>query len=291
MADVLKIRGDLLGLGKSSIEPVKARKHKTSTILAVATLALVLIGASSGAIRELVIEREKAEQAAAAQAAAEEKAKNRERDARAKALTDLAMRYQYELEQQRKRVVGTIENAESYRDQIPQVKKFLAEYQLPEDVNMAIRQPVDMMEARGQDSYAIELHGATEPTNLKEKYAKWRELLAAAGRYAEGIDRNNAYFNGYLKEMRIDEQFKREFGRKPLQQQGPVAPQPQAEAKPVTVTVTPAEPVVEQAAVEPAAPIAEAAPAPAPKPAARPAAAPKPKTVPVGGGRVQVTDW
>jgi len=287
MADVLKIRGDLLGLGKSSIEPVKARKHKTSTILAVATLALVLIGASSGAIRELIIEQEKAEQAAAAQAAAEEKAKNRERDARAKALTDLAMRYQYELEQQRKRVVGTIENAESYRDQIPQVKKFLAEYQLPEDVNMAIRQPVDLLEARGHDSFAIEVNGATEPKNLNEARAKWQRILTAAGRYAEGIDRNNAYFNGYLKEMRIDEQFKAEFGKKPLQQQGPVAPQPQAEAKPVS----PAEPVVEQAAVEPAAPVAEAAPAPAPKPAARPAAAPKPKTVPVGGGRVQVTDW
>ena len=285
MADVLKIRGDLLGLGKSSIEPVKARKHSTSTILAVATLALVLIGASSGAIRELVIEQEKAEQAAADKAAAEEKAKNRERDARAKALTDLAMRYQYELEQQRKRVVGTIENAESYRDQIPQVKKFLAEYQLPEDVNMAIRQPVDLLEARGHDSFAIEVNGATEPKNLNEARAKWQRILTAAGRYAEGIDRNNAYFNGYLKEMRIDEQFKAEFGKKPLQQQGPVAPQPQAEAKPVS----PAEPVVEQAAVEPAAPVAEAAPAP--KPAARPAAAPKPKTVPVGGGRVQVTDW
>lgn len=286
MADVLKIRGDLLGLGKSSIEPVKARKHSTSTILAVATLALVLIGASSGAIRELVIEREKAEQAAAAQAAAEEKAKNRERDARAKALTDLAMRYQFELEQQRKRVVGTIENAESYRDQIPQVKKFLAEYQLPEDVNMAIREPVDMMEARGHDSFAIEVNGATEPKNLNEARAKWQRILTAAGRYAEGIDRNNAYFNGYLKEMRIDEQFKREFGKRPMQQ-APAAAKPQVEAEPVS----PAEPVVEQAAVEPAAPVAEAAPAPAPKPAARPAAAPKPKTVPVGGGRVQVTDW
>lgn len=288
MADVLKIRGDLLGLGKTAVEPVKARKHKTSTILAVATLALVLIGASSGAIRELVIEREKAEQAAADKAAAEEKAKNRERDARAKALTDLAMRYQFELEQQRKRVVGTIENAESYRDQIPQVKKFLTEYQLPEDVNVAIRQPVDMMEARGQDSFAIEVNGATEPKNLNEARAKWQRILTAAGRYAEGIDRNNAYFNGYLREMKIDEQFKREFGKKPLQQQGPVAPQPQAEVKPVSP-----EPVVEQAAVKPAAPVAEAepAPAPAPKPAARPAAAPKPKTVPVGGGRVQVTDW
>lgn len=289
MADVLKIRGDLLGLGKTSVEPVKARKHSTSTILAVATLALVLIGASSGAIRELVIEREKAEQAAAAQAAAEEKAKNRERDARAKALTDLAMRYQYELEQQRKRVVGTIENAESYRDQIPQVKKFLTEYQLPEDVNMAIREPVDLLEARGHDSFAIEVNGATEPKNLNEARAKWQRILTAAGRYAEGIDRNNAYFNGYLKEMRIDEQFKREFGKKPLQQQGPVAPQPQAEAKPVTS----AEPVVEQAAAEPAAPVAEAAPAPAPKPAPAPRAAQpaKPKAVPVGGGRVQVTDW
>ena len=286
MADVLKIRGDLLGLGKSSIEPVKARKHSTSTVLAVATLALVLIGASSGAIRELVIEREKAEQAAAAQAAAEEKAKNRERDARAKALTDLAMRYQYELEQQRKRVVGTIENAESYRDQIPQVKKFLAEYRLPEDVNMAIREPVDLLEARGHDSFAIEVNGATEPKNLNEARAKWQRILTAAGRYAEGIDRNNAYFNGYLKEMRIDEQFKREFGKRPMQQ-APAAAKPQVEAEPVS----PAEPVVEQAAVEPAAPVAEAAPAPAPKPAARPAAAPKPKTVPVGGGRVQVTDW
>lgn len=285
MADVLKIRGDLLGLGKSSIEPVKARKHKTSTILAVATLALVLIGASSGAIRELVIEREKAEQAAAAQAAAEEKAKNRERDARAKALTDLAMRYQYELEQQRKRVVGTIENAESYRDQIPQVKKFLAEYRLPEDVNMAIREPVDLLEARGHDSFAIEVNGATEPKNLNEARAKWQRILTAAGRYAEGIDRNNAYFNGYLKEMRIDEQFKREFGKRPMQQ-APAAAKPQVEAEPVS----PAEPVVEQAAVEPAAPVAEAAPAPAPKPAPRPAAA-KPKTVPAGGGRVQVTDW
>lgn len=287
MADVLKIRGDLLGLGKSSIEPVKARKHKTSTILAVATLALVLIGASSGAIRELVIEREKAEQAAAAQAAAEEKAKNRERDARAKALTDLAMRYQYELEQQRKRVVGTIENAESYRDQIPQVKKFLAEYRLPEDVNMAIREPVDLLEARGHDSFAIEVNGATEPKNLNEARAKWQRILTAAGRYAEGIDRNNAYFNGYLREMKIDEEFRREFGKKPLQQQGPVVPQPQAEAKPVS----PAEPVVEQAAVEPAAPVAEAAPAPKPAPAPRAAQPAKPKAVPVGGGRVQVTDW
>ncbi len=285
MADVLKIRGDLLGLGKSSIEPVKARKHSTSTVLAVATLALVLIGASSGAIRELVIEREKAEQAAADKAAAEEKAKNRERDARAKALNDLAMRYQYELEQQRKRVVGTIENAESYRDQIPQVKKFLAEYQLPEDVNVAIRQPVDMMEARGQDSFAIEVNGATEPKNLNEARAKWQRILTAAGRYAEGIDRNNAYFNGYLREMKIDEQFKREFGKRPMQQ-APAAAKPQVEAEPVS----PAEPVVEQAAVEPAAPVAEAAPAPAPKPAPRPAAA-KPKTVPAGGGRVQVTDW
>ena len=287
MADVLKIRGDLLGLGKSSIEPVKARKHSTSTVLAVATLALVLIGASSGAIRELIIEQEKSEQAAAAQAAAEEKAKNRERDARAKALTDLAMRYQYELEQKRKNIVGTIENAESYRDQIPQVKKFLTEYRLPEDVNMAIREPVDMMEARGHDSFAIEVNGATEPKNLNEARAKWQRILTAAGRYAEGIDRNNAYFNGYLREMKIDEQFRREFGKKPLQQQGPVAPQPQAEAKPVTS----AEPVVEQAAAEPAAPVAEAAPAPKPAPAPRAAQPATPKTVPAGGGRVQVTDW
>ena len=112
--------------------------------------------------------------------------------------------------------------------------------------------------------------------------------MAAAGRYAEGIDRNNAYFNGYLREMKIDEQFKAEFGKKPLQQQGPVAPQPQAEVKPVSP-----EPVVEQAAVKPAAPVAEAAPAPAPKPAPAPRAAQpaKPKAVPVGGGRVQVTDW
>lgn len=287
MADVLKIRGDLLGLGKSAVQPAKARKHQTSSILGVVTLVLVIIGAGVGAVRKNMIESEKAEQAAAAQAEAAEREKNRERDARMKALSDLAMRYQYELEQQRKQIVGRITNLESYRDQIPRVKKFLTEYQLPEDVNVAIREPVDLMSARGADGNAIDLHGATEPKNLNEARAKWQRLLTAAGRYADGIDRNDDYFNSYLKEARIDEQFRREFGKKPMQQPAPAAAQPQAEAVPVT----PAEPVVEPVVAEPAAPVAAVNPAPAPKPAARPAAAPKPKTVPAGGGRVQVTNW
>ena len=287
MADVLKIRGDLLGLGKTSVEPVKARKHSTSSILAVVTLALVLFGAGSGALRELAIEKEKAEQAAAAQAMAEEKEKNRERDARLKQMSDLGMRYQYQLEQERQRVFATIENLESYREKIPQVKKFLTEYQLPEDVRMAISEPVDLQSARSADTYEFQVQGVAEPKNLEQARAKWQAILSAAGRYAEGIDRNNSYFNGYLKSMNIDEQFKAEFGKKPMQQQVPAVAQPQAETAPVTA----AAPVIEPVVAEPAAPVAEVKPAPAQKPAARPAAAPKPKTVPAGGGRVQVTDW
>lgn len=287
MADVLKIRGDLLGLGKTSVEPVKARKHSTSSILAVVTLALVLFGAGSGALRELAIEKEKAEQAAAAQAMAEEKEKNRERDARLKQMSDLGMRYQYQLEQERQRVFATIENLESYREKIPQVKKFLTEYQLPEDVRMAISEPVDLQSARSADTYEFQVQGVAEPKNLEQARAKWQAILSAAGRYAEGIDRNNSYFNGYLKSMNIDEQFKAEFGKKPMQQQVPAVAQPQAETAPVTA----AAPVIEPVVAEPAAPVAEVKAAPAPKPAARPAAAPKPKTVPAGGGRVQVTDW
>ena len=287
MADVLKIRGDLLGLGKTSVEPVKARKHSTSSILAVVTLALVLFGAGSGALRELAIEKEKAEQAAAAQAMAEEKEKNRERDARLKQMSDLGMRYQYQLEQERQRVFASIENLESYREKIPQVKKFLTEYQLPEDVRMAISEPVDLQSARSADTYEFQVQGVAEPKNLEQARAKWQAILSAAGRYAEGIDRNNSYFNGYLKSMNIDEQFKAEFGKKPMQQQVPAVAQPQAETAPVTA----AAPVIEPVVAEPAAPVAEVKPAPAQKPAARPAAAPKPKTVPAGGGRVQVTDW
>ena len=289
MTAFMNRHADLLGLETTAAQKIIARRAPVLTLMISVCLVMGVLGGGVGAYVEYK-EIERAEIAKQeALRAAEEKAKNRERDARAKALTDLAMRYQHELEQKRKRVVGTIENAESYRDQIPQVKKFLTEYQLPEDVNVAIRQPVDLLEARGHDSFAIEVNGATEPKNLNEARAKWQRILTAAGRYAEGIDRNNAYFNGYLREMKIDEQFKREFGKRPMQQQGPVVPQPQAEAKPVS----PAEPVVEQAAVEPAAPVAEAAPAPAPKPAPAPRAAQpaKPKAVPVGGGRVQVTDW
>ncbi|HHM8366111.1 TPA: hypothetical protein ACRMZW_004313 [Pseudomonas aeruginosa] len=285
MADVLKIRGDLLGLGKTSIEPVKVRKHPTSSILAVGTLALVLIGSAAGAVHQVMIDREKAEQLAAAQAEAAEREKNRERDAKLNQIHALAQRYQHELERDRKRVVGTIENVESYREKIPQVKKFLAEYQLPAEVDSAIRQPVDLTEATMSDTHDLQVKNIAEPTNLKAKYARWRELLAAAGRYAEGIDRNNAYFNNYLKEARIEEQFRREFGKKPMQQ-APAA-QPLSEAAPAK----PAEPVVEPVVAEPAAPVVEAKPAalaPIPKPRA---VEPKPKTVPAGNGRVQVTDW
>ncbi len=287
MADVLKIRGDMLGLGKTSIEPAKARKHPTSSILAAGTLALVLIGAASGSVHQLIIEREKAEQVAAAQAEAAEREQNRERDARLKQIRELGMRYTHELERDRKRLLATIENVESYREKIPQVKKFLAEYQLPAEVDSVIREPIDMNDATMADTNDLQVKNIAEPTNLKEKYAKWRELLAAAGRYAEGIDRNNSYFNGYLKEARIEEQFKAEFGKRPMQQQAP-AVQPQTEAAPAQ----PAEPVVEPVVAEPAAPVVEAKPsglAPIPKPrAVEPA---KPKTVPAGSGRVQVTDW
>lgn len=286
MADVLKIRGDLLGLGKTTIEPVKARKYPTSSILAVGTLALVLIGSAVGSLHQVMIDREKAEQLAAAQAEAAEREKNRERDAKLEKIHALAQRYQIELERDRKRLVGTIENVESYREKIPQVKKFLAEYQLPEEVDSAIRHPVDLTEATMSDTHDLQVKNIAEPTNLKEKYAKWRELLAAAGRYAEGIDRNNDYFNSYLKEARIEEKFRREFGKKPMQQAPAV--QPQAEVAPVQQ----AEPVVEPVVAEPAAPVVEAKPSglsPIPKPrAVEPA---KPKTVPAGSGRVQVTDW
>ena len=285
MADVLKIRGDLLGLGKTSIEPVKARKYPTSSILAVGTLALVLIGSAVGSLHQVMIDREKAEQLAAAQAEAAEREKNRERDAKIKQIHALGQSYQYELERERKRILGTIENAESYRERIPQVKKFLADYQLPAEVDSVIREPIDMNDATMADTNDLQVKNIAEPTNLKAKYARWRELLAAAGRYAEGIDRNNAYFNGYLKEARIEERFKAEFGKRPMQQAPAV--QPQAEVAPAK----PAEPVVEPVVAEPAAPVVEAKPAalaPIPKPRA---VEPKPKTVPAGNGRVQVTDW
>ena len=275
MADVLNIRGDVLGLGSSVIEPVKARKFDVSSILAVGTLALVMLGAGVGAVHQKALEIKKQNEVATAQAEAAEREKNRERDAKLKGFHDLGLRYQYELEQQRKNLVGKIQNVESYREKIPQVQKFLSEYQLPAEVDSVIRQPIDMNDATMADTYDFQVKKIAEPGNLKAKYAKWRELLAAAGRYAEGIDRNNNYFNGYLKEARIDEQFKREFGKKPMQQ-APAA-QPQAETAPVTA----------------AAPVAEVKAAPAPKPAPAPRAAQPatPKTVPAGGGRVQVTDW
>lgn len=291
MADVLKIRGDVLGLGKTAIEPVKVRKlfdykiWKTSSILAVLTLVIVVLSAGGGALHQSWIDDEKAMQAAAAQAEAAEREKNRELDARLKQMSDLGMRYQYQLEQARKEVFATIENLESYRDKIPQVKKFLAEYQLPEDVRIAISEPVDLQSARSADTYEFQVQGVAEPKNLEQARAKWQAILSAAGRYAEGIDRNNSYFNGYLKSMNIDEQFKAEFGKRPMQQ-APAAAKPQVDAEPVT----PAEPVVEQAA-EPAAQVAEAEPAPAPKPAARPAAQPKQRTIQTSDGRTQVLDW
>lgn len=275
MADVLKIRGDVLGLGKTSVEPVKTRKFirgktlwKTSTILSVATLALVLIGAGWGALREWAIEKEQAEQAAAAQAAAEEKAKNRERDLRMAQLTELAQRQTYELENQRKRLLSEIENLEGYKDKIPQVREFLAAYQLPKEVDDVVRTPVDFQPEMMQDQMDAMSAPATGE-RLKAKYARWTELLQAAGRYVEGIDRNNAYFNGYLKEMRIDEQFKREFGKYPAK----------ATAAPVETAEPEAEPVVEAK--------------PAPAPAARQAAPTKPRTVPIGNGgfRVNNNDW
>lgn len=277
-------RGEL-GLGTSEVSHSESRSPLLHLIAL--TIILGVVGNVLGYKEVYERKQEQAEQAAAAQAEAAEREKNRERDAKLKGFHDLGLRYQYELEQQRKNLVGKIQNVESYREKIPQVQKFLSEYQLPAEVDSVIRQPIDMNDATMADTYDFQVKKIAEPGNLKAKYAKWRELLAAAGRYAEGIDRNNNYFNGYLKEARIDEQFKREFGKKPMQQQVPAVAQPQAETAPVTA----AEPVVEPVVAEPAAPVAAVNPAPAPKPAARPAAAPKPKTVPAGGGRVQVTDW
>lgn len=267
MADVLKIRGDVLGLGKTSIEPVKPRKRSTSSILAGVTVVLVLLGASAGAVHQVLLDQEQAEKVAAAQAEATEREKNRERDLRMAQLTELAQRQTYELENKRKRLLSEIENLEGYKDKIPQVREFLAAYQLPKEVDDVVRTPVDFQPEMMQDQMDAMSAPATGE-RLKAKYARWTELLQAAGRYVEGIDRNNAYFNGYLKEMQIDEQFKREFGKYP------------AKAK-----TTPAEPEAE--------PVVEAKPAPAPvvEPAARPAAPTKPRTVPAGNGGVQVTDW
>lgn len=275
-------RGEL-GLGTSEVSHSESRSPLLHLIAL--TIILGVVGNVFGYKEVYERKQEQAEQAAAAQAEAAEREKNRERDAKIKQLHDLGMRYTYELEQERKRVFGTIQNLESYRDENTQVKKFLAQYQLPEDVNMAIREPVDLTSARSADTFEFQVQHVAEPQNLKQARAKWQALLTAAGRYAAGIDRNDMYFNNYIREANIDEQFKREFGKKPMQQ-APAA-QPQAEAAPVT----PAAPVIEPVVAEPAAPVAEVKVAPAPKPAARPAAAPKPKTVPAGGGRVQVTDW
>lgn len=275
-------RGEL-GLGTSEVSHSESRSPLLHLIAL--TIILGVVGNVFGYKEVYERKQEQAEQAAAAQAEAAEREKNRERDAKIKQLHDLGMRYTYELEQERKRVFGTIQNLESYRDENTQVKKFLAQYQLPEDVNMAIREPVDLTSARSADTFEFQVQHVAEPQNLKQARAKWQALLTAAGRYAAGIERNDMYFNNYIREANIDEQFKREFGKKPMQQ-APAA-QPQAEAAPVT----PAAPVIEPVVAEPAAPVAEVKVAPAPKPAARPAAAPKPKTVPAGGGRVQVTDW
>lgn len=279
-------RGEL-GLGTSEVSHSESRSPLLHLIAL--TIILGVVGNVLGYKEVYERKQEQAEQAAAAQAEAAEREKNRERDAKIKQLNDLGMRYTYELEQERKRVFGTIQNLESYRDENTQVKKFLDQYQLPEDVTMAIREPVDLTSARSADTFEFQVQHVVEPQNLKQARAKWQALLTAAGRYAAGIERNDMYFNNYIREANIDEQFKAEFGKKPMQQQAPAVAQPQAEAE--AAPVTPAEPVIEPVVAEPAAPVAEVKAAPAPKPAARPAAAPKPKTVPAGGGRVQVTDW
>ena len=271
MADVLKIRGDVLGLGKTEIEAVKPRKRSTSSILAGVTVVLVLLGASAGAVHQVLLDQQQAEKVAAAQAEAAEREKNRERDLRMAQLTELAQRQTYELETKRKRLLSEIENLESYKEKIPQVRQFLATYQLPQEVDDAVRNPVDFQPEMMQDQMDAMSAPATGE-RLKEKYKRWTALLQAAGRYVEGIDRNNAFFNGYLKEMRIDEQFKREFGKGPAKAE--VAAPAQSKPEPV-----------------PAEPVAEAKPAPAPAPAAKPAAQPKPRTIPAGNGGVQVTDW
>ena len=279
-------RGEL-GLGTSEVSHSESRSPLLHLIAL--TIILGVVGNVLGYKEVYERKQEQAEQAAAAQAEAAEREKNRERDAKIKQLNDLGMRYTYELEQERKRVFGTIQNLESYRDENTQVKKFLDQYQLPEDVTMAIREPVDLTSARSADTFEFQVQHVVEPQNLKQARAKWQALLTAAGRYAAGIERNDMYFNNYIREANIDEQFKAEFGKKPMQQQAPAVAQPQAEAE--AAPVTPAEPVIEPVVAEPAAPVAEVKAAPAPKPAARPAAAPKPKTVPAGSGRVQVTDW
>lgn len=266
MSDVLKLRGELLGIGNSSLDAPKKRRFSSTQILAAATLGLMLVGAGLGALHEMQIAKDRAEKAAAAQAEAAEREKNRERDLRMAQLTELAQRQTYELENKRKRLLSEIENLEGYKDKIPQVREFLAAYQLPKEVDDVVRTPVDFQPEMMQDQMDAMSAPATGE-RLKAKYARWTELLQAAGRYVEGIDRNNAYFNGYLKEMRVDEQFKREFGKYP--------------AKPTADQVEKAEPEAE--------PVVEAKPAPAP--AARPAAPTKPRTVPAGNGGVQVTDW
>ncbi len=288
MTAFMNRHADLLGL-ESAAAPKKIASR--SPVLTWMIFACLVMGVIGGLVGTYVEYKEAERVAIAKQAAvkeAEEKAKNRERDAKLKGFHDLGLRYTNELEQKRKNVLGTIQNLESFRDENTQVKKFLAEYQLPEDVDMAIREPVDLTSARSADTFEFQVQHVAEPQNLKQARAKWQALLTAAGRYAAGIERNNMYFSGYLRDADIEEQFKAEFGKHPMQQPPvPAAAQPQAETAPVTA----AEPVVEPVVAEPAAPVAEAKAAPAPKPTARPAAAPKPKTVPAGGGRVQVTDW
>lgn len=284
MTAFMNCHADLLGLESAATPKAFATRSPVLTWMISACLAMGVIGGLVGTYVEYKeAERVELEKQAALKEA-EEKAKNRERDAQLKRMSDLGMRYQYQLEQERQRVFGAIANLESYRDTIPQVKKFLSEYQLPEDVRMAISEPVDLQSARSADTYEFQVQGVAEPKNLEQARAKWQAILSAAGRYAEGIDRNDSYFNGYLKSMNIDEQFKAEFGKRPMQQ-APAAAKPQVEAVPVT----PAEPVVEPVVAEPAAPVAEATPAT--KPAPRPAAAPKPRTVQTSDGRTQVFDW
>lgn len=272
MSDVLKLRGELLGIGKSSLEAPKKRRFSSTQLLAATTLGLMLAGAVVGALHEMQIENARAAKAAAAQAEAAEREKNRERDLRMAQLTELAQRQTYELENKRKRLLSEIENLEGYKDKIPQVRQFLSAYQLPQEVDDAVRNPVDFQPEMMQDQMDAMSAPATGE-RLKEKYARWTALLQAAGRYVEGIDRNNAFFNGYLQEMRIDEQFKREFGK----------PQAKAEG---------AAPAQSEPEAVPAEPVAEAKPAPAPTaPAAQPAAQPKPRTIPTGNGGFEVKKW
>lgn len=285
MTAFMNRHADLLGLESAAAPKAIASRSPVLTWMISACLVMGVIG---GLVGTYVDYKEAERVEIAKQEAlkeAEEQAKNREIDAQLKRMSDLGMRYQYQLEQARKELFATIENLESYRDKIPQVKKFLAEYQLPADVRKAISEPVDLQSARSADTHAYQALHVAEPQHLEQARVKWEAILASAKRYADGIDLNTPYFNGQLRSMDLDEQFKAEFGKRPMQQ-APAAAKPQVEAVPVT----PAEPVVEPVVAEPAAPVAEAVPAPVPKPAPRPAAA-KPKTVPAGGGRVQVTDW